>query len=64
MVFSRGQNKESWVQVYSASELEGRRHLDKTLLNCSVALDLRHILYNKQGINLQVPEQGVFTKNV
>ena len=45
MVFSRGQNKESWVQVYSASELEGRRHSDKTLLNCWVDLDLRHILH-------------------
>ena len=63
-MFSRGQNKERWVQVYSASELEERGHLDKTLLNCSVDLDLRHILYNKQGINLQVPEQGIFTKNV
>ena len=50
--------------MYSALELEGRGHLDKTLLNCSVDLDLRHILYNKQGINLQVPEQGIFTKNV
>ena len=45
MVFSRGQNKERWVQVYSASELEERGHLDKTLLNCSVDLDLRHILH-------------------
>ena len=34
-----------WVQVYIASELEGRRHLDKKLLNCSVDLDLRHILH-------------------
>ena len=45
MVFSRGQNKERWVQVYSASELEGRGHSDKTLLKCSVDLDLRHILH-------------------
>ena len=45
MAFSRGQNKERWVQVYRASELEGRGHSDKTLLNCSVDLDLRHILY-------------------
>ena len=45
MVFSRGQNKERWVQVYRASELEGRGHLDKKLLICSVDLDLRHILH-------------------
>ena len=44
-MFSRGQNKERWVQVYSASELEGRGHLDKKLLNCSADLDLRHILH-------------------
>ena len=60
MVFSRGQNKERWVQVYSASELEGRGHSDKRSLKCSVDLDLRHILHKEAGCKLTGTTAGCF----
>ena len=39
--------------MYSALELEERGHLDKTLLNCSVDLDLGIFCINKQGVNFK-----------
>ena len=46
--------------MYSALELEERGHLDKTLLNCSVDLDLMHILHKEAGCKLTGTPAGCF----